>query len=87
MNIIVAVDKNWSIGNKGQLLVSIPEDKKLFREETMGKGYCHGTKDPGEPSWKAAALWKDQRCFDQKSGLQSERSSGLPQPFRGPGRA
>ena len=36
MNLIVAVDKNWSIGNQGQLLVSIPEDKRLFREETLG---------------------------------------------------
>ena len=37
MNIIVAVDKEWGIGNKGKLLVSIPRDKKLFREETTGK--------------------------------------------------
>ncbi len=44
MNIIVAVDKNWSIGNQGQLLVSIPEDKKLFREETLGKVIVMGRK-------------------------------------------
>ena len=37
MNIIVAVDKKWGIGNKGKLLVSIPRDKKLFREATTGK--------------------------------------------------
>ena len=37
MNIIVSVDKKWGIGNKGKLLVSIPRDKKLFREETIGK--------------------------------------------------
>ena len=37
MNIIVSVDKRWGIGNKGKLLVSIPRDKKLFREETTGK--------------------------------------------------
>ena len=37
MNMIVAVDKNWAIGRKGRLLVSIPGDQKLFREETMGK--------------------------------------------------
>jgi len=37
MNIIVAVDKKWGIGNKGKLLVSIPKDMKLFREETVGK--------------------------------------------------
>ena len=44
MNIIVAVDKNWAIGNQGQLLVSIPEDKKLFRDETMGKVIVMGRK-------------------------------------------
>ncbi|MEY8355959.1 dihydrofolate reductase [Lachnospiraceae bacterium 54-53] len=44
MNIIVAVDKNWSIGNQGQLLVSIPGDKKLFREETTGKVIVMGRK-------------------------------------------
>lgn len=37
MNVIVSVDKKWGIGNKGKLLVSIPRDKKLFREETVGK--------------------------------------------------
>lgn len=37
MNIIAAVDRNWAIGRKGRLLVSIPNDQKHFREETMGK--------------------------------------------------
>ncbi|MDE7431422.1 MAG: dihydrofolate reductase [Lachnospiraceae bacterium] len=36
MNLIVAVDKNWAIGNKGKLLISIPEDMKFFRETTTG---------------------------------------------------
>ena len=31
MNLIVAADKNWAIGNRGRLLVTIPEDQKLFR--------------------------------------------------------
>lgn len=44
MNLIVAVDKNWAIGKKGQLLVSIPEDQKLFRQETMGKVIVMGRK-------------------------------------------
>ena len=34
MNLIVAVDNNWAIGNKNKLLVSIPNDMKHFREET-----------------------------------------------------
>ncbi|MBR1471902.1 MAG: dihydrofolate reductase [Lachnospiraceae bacterium] len=44
MNLIVAVDKNWAIGNKGELLVSIPKDHKMFREETTGKVVVLGRK-------------------------------------------
>lgn len=44
MNLIVAVDRNWAIGNKGQQLVSIPEDQKLFRQETLGKVIVMGRK-------------------------------------------
>ena len=44
MNLIAAVDKNWAIGNGGRLLVSIPEDQRLFREETMGKVVVMGRK-------------------------------------------
>ena len=44
MNLIAAVDKRWAVGNKGQLLVSIPGDQKLFREETLGKVVVMGRK-------------------------------------------
>ena len=44
MNLIVAVDKNWAIGNKGNLLVRIPADQKMFRDETMGKVIVMGRK-------------------------------------------
>lgn len=44
MNIIVAVDSNWAIGNKDRLLVSIPNDHKHFREETTGKVVVLGRK-------------------------------------------
>lgn len=44
MNIIVAVDNNWAIGNKEKLLVSIPNDHKHFREETTGKVVVLGRK-------------------------------------------
>ncbi|ROR28252.1 dihydrofolate reductase [Mobilisporobacter senegalensis] len=37
MNLIVAVDKNWAIGLKNQLLVRIPADQRFFRTETTGK--------------------------------------------------
>ena len=44
MNIIAAVDNNWAIGYKGQLLVSIPNDQRHFREETTGKVVVLGRK-------------------------------------------
>lgn len=44
MNLIVAVDSNWAIGNKGQLLVRIPNDHKMFRQETTGKVVVLGRK-------------------------------------------
>ena len=37
MKCIVAVDKNWGIGYKNQLLVSIPADMRFFKETTTGK--------------------------------------------------
>ena len=44
MNLIAAVDKNWAIGCKNKLLVSIPADMKFFRETTMGKVVVMGRK-------------------------------------------
>ena len=44
MNMIVAADRNWGIGKNGRLLVSIPEDQRLFREETLGKVVIMGRK-------------------------------------------
>lgn len=44
MNIIVAVDEKWAIGNKNKLLVSIPNDQRHFREETTNKVVVLGRK-------------------------------------------
>ena len=44
MNIIVAADSNWGIGKNNQLLVSIPADMKMFRQETPGKVVVMGRK-------------------------------------------
>lgn len=44
MNLIVAADKNWAIGKNNELLVSIPEDMKLFRTETTGNVIVMGRK-------------------------------------------
>jgi dihydrofolate reductase len=37
MKIIVAVDLNWGIGYRGELLQRIPEDMKFFKQMTLGK--------------------------------------------------
>ena len=39
-----AVDRNWAIGNKGQLLVRIPGDHRMFRQETLDKVIVYGRK-------------------------------------------
>ena len=44
MNLIVAVDRNWGIGNKNKLLVSIPNDMKNFRTVTTGNVIVMGRK-------------------------------------------
>lgn len=44
MNMIVAADENWAIGYKNELLVVIPKDHKMFREETTGKVVVVGRK-------------------------------------------
>ena len=44
MNLIAAVDENWAVGYKNELLVRIPSDQKFFREETTGKVVVLGRK-------------------------------------------
>lgn len=44
MDLIVAVDRNWAIGRGKDLLVSIPEDQKRFRQMTLGHTVVYGRK-------------------------------------------
>ncbi|SHO50815.1 dihydrofolate reductase [Anaerocolumna xylanovorans] len=44
MNLIVAVDRNWAIGYQNKMLISIPEDMRFFRDETIGKAVIMGRK-------------------------------------------
>ena len=43
MRAIVAVDNKWGIGKNNDLLFSIPEDMKFFRETTKGKVVVMGS--------------------------------------------
>ena len=44
MQLIVAVDKNWGIGKGNDLLFSLKEDMKFFRQTTLGKTVVMGYK-------------------------------------------
>ncbi len=44
MNIIAAVDANWAIGYRNELLVRIPNDQKWFQKVTTGKVVVMGRK-------------------------------------------
>ncbi len=44
MDLIVATAKDWAIGRNNDLLFSLPEDMKFFRQMTMGKVVILGRK-------------------------------------------
>ena len=44
MNMIVCADSRWGIGKKGELLVRIPADQRMFREHTGGNVVLGGRK-------------------------------------------
>ena len=62
MNLIVAADKNWAIGNRQDLLVRIPADMKMFREMTMGNVLRKDTNPDFiwdlSPIYPDAAAWR-----------------------------
>ena len=44
MELVVAVDRNWAIGNRGELLYRIPADLKHFKALTLGHPVILGRK-------------------------------------------
>ncbi len=75
MDLIVAVDNNWAIGNKGELLVRIPEDQKFFRQTTMGHAVVLGRKTlAGFPNGLPLAgrdniILTRNKSFDVRGGI------------------
>ena len=61
MELIVAVDQNWAIGNQGDQLVYIPEDLKHFKELTLGRTVIVGLRTvatfPGGRPLKGRDNW------------------------------
>lgn len=73
MNLLVAVDRHWAIGRDGQLLVTIPADQTLFREETLGKVIVMGRKTleslpAGQPLYGRVNLVLSERDDYQVKG-------------------
>lgn len=73
MKAIVAVDLNWGIGFKGNLLQRIPEDMKLFKQMTLGKVVVMGRETfeslPGKEPLKDRiniVLSKDRMFINEK---------------------
>ena len=62
MNLIVAVDENWAIGYNNELLVSIPDDMKFFRETTTGKVVIMGRKTL-ESSGRTSIKEQSEYCY------------------------
>lgn len=75
MNLVVAVDKNWAIGNKGQLLVHIPEDMKNFRRLTEGHTVILGRKTlatfpNGKPLKNRENIVLSRKKIEPKEGMR-----------------
>lgn len=88
MDLIVAVDSNWAIGNKGELLVRIPEDQKFFRQTTMGHAVVLGRKTlAGFPNGLPLAgrdniIITGNKSFDVRGGIVVHSESELKDKIR-----
>ncbi|MCR4689163.1 MAG: dihydrofolate reductase [Saccharofermentans sp.] len=64
---IAAVDLNWGIGYKGQLLVSLPEDQRgVFRKYTSGHTVVYGR--------KTLETFKDQKLLPKRQNIIMSRN-------------
>lgn len=61
MKMIAAVDENWALGLKGSLLVRIPADHRMFRQETLGKVVVYGR--------KTLETFPGQQVLDQRENI------------------
>ena len=84
MKMIVCVSENFGIGNKGELLFSLPPDMKFFREATLGKTVImgRGTLDsfPGGKALKNRVnivLTRDESFFREDTVVFNSRDDVL----------
>jgi len=72
MDLIVAVDNNWGIGYKGDLLCSLPSDMKHFKNMTVGKTIVMGRKTL--ESFPGKKPLKDRRNIVFSKSLKSDEN-------------
>lgn len=72
MKLIAAVDKNWGIGRNNRLLVNIPEDMQLFRQETNGKVVIMGRKTFESLKEKSPLYGRKILCLRQISCMMQK---------------
>ncbi len=67
---IAAVDKNWAIGYKGELLISLPEDQKgVFRKYTAGNTVAFGR--------KTLQTFKDEKLLPKRVNIILTRNQSF----------
>ena len=68
MKMIRAVDRNWALGYKGELLFHIKKDMQFFREKTLGKIVIMGRKT--FESLPGGALENRENIVLSRQGIQ-----------------
>lgn len=67
---IAAVDRNWAIGYKGELLISLPEDQKgVFRKYTAGNTVAFGR--------KTLQTFKDEKLLPKRVNIILTRNESF----------
>ena len=68
MKLVVAVDKNWGIGNKGELLARVRADLRYFQSLTKGNTVILGS--------KTLATFPNGRVLKDRTNLVLSRNPG-----------
>ena len=77
ISFVVAVAENGVMGKKGDLPWHIPEDLKLFKQETMGKIMVMG-RTTWESLKKKTLTWAGERGVKSAKKLPGTRGKGIP---------
>lgn len=73
MNLIVAADRNWAIGNEGDLLCHLSGDLKFFKETTMGHTVVMGRTTLESLPGKRGLPGRRNIVITRQEGYEAER--------------